>query len=299
MTDTTDLDHLKTLISYLGEPRSKNKSAVREELLEFIRTADLGTNATLYVVSLGDPGVILAYQERYGDDIIKVCKRGMSRAVCPANVLNLAHQSQEDLVRCMQIIKPHTLETPLGLARTIVSRAFNCVRPELIVPLWDALEIDPQTRDDAFLLSDALSQTHEKLVAWASTYPHSGFDLTFEDWMIHIKRGTEHNQIFAAAVALIKGHDIRPAFERYRDPLNGAWQARLDRRISSNHGLVSVLASLPSIDEMLAMNLFDLRALVAGRSNNEAKKIAKKERRLANRAAAMVAASGLSTPSLK
>jgi hypothetical protein len=286
MATTTDLHRLRTLIAYLGEPASRHKDVIRAELYDFIRTIDADAIATFHIIQVSDPDLLEEYQAHHGPDILKEPRKSFARVSCPISLISYDDIPEENVLRLIRILKPYATSSAADLAALAVKLAITSNRPELIIPVWDILEIEPSLRDETVLSGDGTWFSRQPFEKFMRRYPHAGFDLPFEKLDTYIRRGHEHRRFLAIAIAILKGHDIRPCFAHYNHPQGGEWKHRLHRRMSSSHGLIQIAGSLPSISSLLDMDTKDLRYILADRSNNETKRLAKKERRLAAKAAA-------------
>lgn len=273
--DTQILCELEAAIGYAEfAGASSHAKAVEPAIVDLARRVPLGTNAACLLIRHADPVALKAYLTRSGRQ--ELAPQDIQASLeCPLSLIGGVGRTADQLIEAFSIIHPCAKLPVVKQASAVYICARDAGQPGIIDPLLKLVGASDADRHRAFFLAKMLEKPKPALHHWLGRYVRASFDIDDELWKKFIVSGIRAKKPLAAAIALERKVNLAPLID-FNDHIQlGHWPVRMQSRISTAHGMMEVMMSMPSLEDLFAMTNREIIDLVA---EPNARQKAKKER---------------------
>jgi hypothetical protein len=272
------LDELEAAISYAEFARiSPHAKAVEAAIVDLAQRVALGTNSTCLLIRHADPLALKAYLGRSGRETLAP-QDIQASLECPLSLIDAKGRTADQIIEAFRIIHPCAKLPTLKQAKIVYSCARRSGHPEIIDPLLELVGATHEERHKAFFLAKLLENPSTPLRSWLANYVRARFDIEDDLWKKFVVSGIRAKKPLVAAIALERKVDLRPLIEFNFHIEKGHWPVRMQNRISTGHGMMEVMMSMPSLEEIFAMSNRQIIDLVAEPTERQKAKKERQER---------------------
>lgn len=268
-----DIYAIRAMKDYI-QTGGSHAQAVSAELRARLARVPIGKLIMNDVLSLGQPDLIRILIERIGEAPIASGTDYNDEPIDPLTRVCFEKTAAHHRIEVFEMLLPLSPRLDLRAPRTLVKSALTAgdrafldriaaAYPELDL---DALKLDLQAIDEAGV---------ETAGFWKDLL--SGFAPDSAAIAAFAMNAVKQQSPRAVATLMTLGLRIRPALDAHRSNGN-PWPERLRRRIESHHAEMQMMAGLPEVEGIFAMEKKELQHLLAGLSPKEEKAAEKKRK---------------------
>jgi hypothetical protein len=247
---------------------------VTEELRAKLPRTNIGRLILREVIGLGDPEMIRLAVDRVGEGVFDRKDDVDDMLFDPLSAVSFDKIGPQHRLEVFDMLYPLSrkddLDVPRGLIRDAMSAGDRALL-QRIAEKYTEIDVNAAAFEVSFL-EDAKP---DMAGFWSELLGDAAFD---DPRMLKMAEKAVRTQAPRTVAVLMKiGLRLKPVLDDHR--LSGnPWPVRLRKRIDSHHAEMQMIAALPSMEEIFAMEKKEIQHLLAGLSPREEKALEKKRK---------------------
>lgn len=258
------------LLQYLSlDDAPLHYDAIHSELTAHLRQIPPKHKDLVYVLAFGDPHLVKILLDKLSaSDLLDVLQMFPGLSILAP--VAFKHVKREHRIALLDLLEPYLDPKNEKAARLAFAQAAETGDPDLFRRLVDIFH--KPARSGALLDRDLIRKSSIELAPfWAEVFEQIDTEADYTQRLA--KTAIQESDMRCCALLLRAGYSLQSHL-RPTDRTNHMI-GRLSNRISSAHGAIEILASLPSLEEIFLMPEEHIKLLMAGPSARQRKKMDK------------------------